>query len=93
MGWKQRAFHLDEALVPHLFDRNGNGGPAIWVDGRIVGGWVQRKDGTIRTELLADVGAEHRAEIDRAAHVLETLLGDVRFSVRFPAPMQARLLA
>jgi hypothetical protein len=92
MGWKHRAFHLDEALVPHLFDRNGNGGPAIWVDGRIVGGWVQRKDGTIRTELLADVGAEHRAEIDRAAHELETLLGDVRFSVRFPAPMQARLL-
>jgi len=95
MGWKQRAFHLDDALVPHLFDRNGNGGPAIWVDGRIVGGWVQRKDGTIRTELLADaeIGAEHRAEIDRAAHELESLLGDVRFTVRFPAPMQARLLA
>jgi hypothetical protein len=101
MGWKQRGFHLDEALVPHLFDRNGNGGPAIWVDGRIVGGWVQRKDGTIRTELLADagagigagIGAEHRAEIDRVAHELENLLGDVRFSVRFPAPMQARLLA
>lgn len=93
MGWKQRAFHLDAGLVPDLFDRNGNGGPAIWVDGRIVGGWVQRKDGTIRTELLTDVGAEHRAEIDRAAHRLEALLGDVRFSVRFPAPMQARLLA
>ncbi|MDN5857790.1 MAG: winged helix DNA-binding domain-containing protein [Pseudonocardia sp.] len=93
MGWKQRAFHLDDALVGELFDRNGNGGPAIWVDGRIVGGWAQRKDGTIRTELLADVGAEHRAEIDEAAHRLEALLGEVRFSVRFPAPMQPRLLA
>ncbi|MGI5131854.1 winged helix DNA-binding domain-containing protein [Pseudonocardia sp. CA-107938] len=93
MGWKQRGFHLDAALVPDLFDRNGNGGPAIWVDGRIVGGWVQRKDGTIRTELLTDVGAEHRAEIDRAAHTMEALLGDVRFTVRFPAPMQKRLLA
>jgi hypothetical protein len=92
MGWKQRAFHLDAGLVADMFDRNGNGGPAVWVDGRIVGGWVQRKDGTIRVELLADVGAEHRAEIDRAAHRLEAVLGDVRFSVRFPAPIQARLL-
>lgn len=93
MGWKQRAFHLDADLVGDMFDRNGNGGPAIWVDGWIAGGWVQRRDGTIRTELLRDVGAEHRAEIERAAHRLEDLLGDVRFSVRFPAPMQARLLS
>jgi hypothetical protein len=31
--------------------------------------------------------------VDEAAHVLEKLLGDVRFTVRYPAPMQARLLA
>ena len=33
---------------PHatdLFDRNGNAGPTIWVDGRIVGGWAQAGDG------------------------------------------------
>jgi Protein of unknown function (DUF1006). len=95
MGWKQRAFHLDDALVPHLFDRNGNGGPTVWVDGRIVGGWAQRKDGTIRVELLdeTNVGAEHRTAIEQAAHELETMFGDVRYSVRFPPPMQARLLA
>jgi len=29
---------------------------------------------------------------DEAAPALETLLGEVRFSVRFPAPLQAELL-
>ncbi|MCW0216549.1 MAG: winged helix DNA-binding domain-containing protein [Pseudonocardia sp.] len=92
VGWKVRDHYLDPALVPHLFDRNGNGGPAIWVDGRIAGGWVQRKDGTIATALLTDVGAEARDAVDAAAHAIETLLGEARVTVRFPAPMQAGLL-
>lgn len=92
MGWKQRAFHLDPAHVGLLFDRNGNGGPAVWVDGRMVGGWVARRDGTIALRLLEDVGAEQRAAVEQSAHELEKLLGAVRFSVRFPAPLQAELL-
>jgi hypothetical protein len=91
MGWKQRDFHLDPAHGPVLFDRNGNGGPAIWVDGRIVGGWVQRTDGTIALRVLEDIGAERHAEVAQAAHELERLLGDVRFTTRFPAPLQAEL--
>ena len=75
-----------------MFDRNGNGGPTVWVDGRIVGGWVQRRDGTIAVHLLTDVGAAQRDEIDAAAARLQELLGDVRFTVRFPAPLQAALL-
>ena len=92
MGWKQRSWYLDPEVAAAVFDRNGNGGPTIWVDGRIVGSWVQRRDGTIAVRLLTDVGAEHRGEIDRAATGLQELLGDVRFSVRFPAPVQAELL-
>ncbi|WP_219415743.1 winged helix DNA-binding domain-containing protein [Pseudonocardia nigra] len=91
MGWKQRDWYLDPAHVPTLFDRNGNGGPTVWVDGRIVGGWVQRRDGTIAVRLLEDIGAEQGADVDRLAHELEKLLGDVRFSVRFPAPLQTDL--
>lgn len=93
MGWKTRDWHLDPAIAGELFDRNGNGGPAVWVDGRIVGGWVQRPDGKIAVRLLADVGAEARDAVDAAGHDLSALLGDVRFSVRFPAPMQPALLA
>lgn len=93
MGWKQRGFHLDPEHVPLLFDRNGNGGPTAWVDGAVVGSWVQRRDGTIAMRLLTDVGAQARAELERHAHELEALLGDVRFSVRYPAPVQAELMA
>jgi Winged helix DNA-binding domain len=91
MGWKRRDFHLDPAHVSTLFDRNGNGGPTVWADGRIIGGWAQRADGTIAVRSLEDVGAERRAAIDEAAHRLEKLLGDVRFTTRFPAPLQAEL--
>ena len=92
MGWKARGFHLDPAITGEMFDRNGNGGPAVWVNGRIAGGWVQRKDGEIAVRMLADVGSEAREAVDAAAHALRGLLGDVRFTVRFPAPMQAQLL-
>ena len=75
-----------------VFDRNGNGGPTVWVDGRIVGTWVQRRDGTVAVHLVSPVDAARKAEIDDAAVRLRELLGDVRFSVRFPAPAQAALL-
>ena len=91
MGWKQRGFHLDPAHVPLLFDRNGNGGPTLWVDGRVVGGWTQSKDGEIALRILSDVGAAARDAIHQQAADLQQLLGDVRFSVRFPAPLQAEL--
>jgi hypothetical protein len=41
--------------------------------------------------VLEDVGAERVTEIEGAAHELERLLGDVRFTARFPAPLQTEL--
>ena len=92
MGWKQRGFHLDPAHVPLLFDRNGNGGPTAWVDGRIVGGWAQRRTGEIVLRIMEDVGHEAMAALAARAAQLPALLGDVRFTPRFPAPLQAELL-
>ncbi len=47
MGWKQRAFYLDAGDASRIFDRNGNGGPTAWWNGRIVGGWTQDDDGRV----------------------------------------------
>ncbi|MCB0893736.1 MAG: winged helix DNA-binding domain-containing protein, partial [Propionibacteriaceae bacterium] len=47
MGWKQRDFYLDPALAPYLFDTNGNGGTSAWLNGRVVGCWVQDDDGRV----------------------------------------------
>ena len=45
MGWRERAFYLDRAHTPYLFDSAGNGGTTVWVNGRIVGCWVQDEAG------------------------------------------------
>ena len=55
MGWKSRAFYLDPGHVPHLFDSNGNAGTTAWVDGRVVGCWVQDADGVVDVRLVEKV--------------------------------------
>ena len=81
MGWK----HRDFVLGPHrerLFDINGNAGPTVWVDGRIVGGRAQRDDGEVVFSLLQDVGVEATAVAAERADELTTMLGDVRLKAR-----------
>lgn len=81
MGWK----HRDFALGPHrseLFDVNGNGGPTVWVDGRIVGGWAHRDDGEVAFEVFDDIGREAAEQVKTRAADLTALLGDVRLKAR-----------
>jgi winged helix DNA-binding protein len=90
MGWKERGWYLGEHRE-RLFDRNGNAGPTVWADGRVVGGWAQRKTGEVAYEVLDDVGRETTHAIERAAADLETWFGGVRVTPRFPTPLQVRL--
>jgi hypothetical protein len=91
MGWKQRAWYLPGPCVD-TFDRMGNAGPTIWVDGRVVGGWVQAPDGEIRTAFRVDVPAGRRRDVARRAEDLARTIGDTRFTVRFPSTLSAQLL-
>jgi Winged helix DNA-binding domain len=91
MGWKQRSWYLPPACAD-TFDRMGNAGPTLWVDGRVVGGWVQAPDGSIRTRYLLDVPAPRRRELERRAADLADVVGGTRFTVRFPSPVSAGLL-
>jgi hypothetical protein len=90
MGWKQRDWYLG-AHGALLFDRNGNAGPTVWWDGRVVGGWTQRTDGEVVWKLLEDVGADATAAVEAEAARLETWLGDVRVSPGFLPPFQRAL--
>ena len=54
---------------------------------------MQRKDGTIADVLLQDVSAAARRSLDRQLAAVQELFGDTRHTVRFPAPVQRRLLA
>ena len=92
MGWTARDWYL----APHrpaLFDRNGNAGPTIWLDGRVVGGWGQRPDGEVVTRLLEDVGSEAAAAIEARAAALTAWMEGVRIMPRFPTPLQRELSA
>ncbi len=93
MGWKQRDWYLEETTAARVTDRNGNIGPTIWADGRAVGGWVQRPNGAIATELNHPISADHERMLADEIERLMAILGDTRFRTRFPAPNQADLLA
>jgi hypothetical protein len=90
MGWKDRAWYLGEH-GPELFDSMGNAGPSVWCDGRVVGGWAQRSDGEIVYRLLEDIGREATAAIDAAADQVGRVVGDVRYTPRFPTPVDRSL--
>jgi hypothetical protein len=91
MGWKQRDWYLPSTSA-EVFDSAGNGGPSLWVDGRVVGAWAQTKDGTIHTHYFERVAAARRREIDQRVEELKSWIGDTRFTVRFPGDIHARLL-
>jgi hypothetical protein len=92
MGWSQRDWFLGTHRE-WLFDRTGNAGPTIWWNGRVVGGWGQRKDGEIVHRVLEDVGGEAQAAISREVAALATWTGPVRLTPRFRTPLERELTA
>ncbi|AXK35212.1 winged helix DNA-binding domain-containing protein [Streptomyces armeniacus] len=91
MGWKHRDWYLDPAHRPLLFDTNGNGGPTVWWNGEIIGGWACRADGEIVWRQLADRGAEAAAAVEAEAARLQHWLGDGCFVPAFPTPLAKEL--
>jgi len=86
MAWVERDFYLG-GHAKQLFDTNGNAGPTVWVDGRVVGLWAQRPDGEVVTRLLEDVGKERSVEINAEAASLDAWLRPDRVFPRFPNPV------
>jgi hypothetical protein len=90
MGWKERGWYLGDH-ASRLFDRAGNAGPTVWVNGRIVGGWTHTADGEVAVELLDRVDARSRKKIDAERERLRAWLGDVRIRSRFRSPHERSL--
>ena len=90
MGWKERDWYFGPSM-PELFDRNGNAGPLVLVDGLAVGLWAQRSDGQVVTELLEPVDAASANDIAAAAAQLTAWFDGVRVTPRFPNERERRL--
>lgn len=91
MGWQARDWYLG----PHkatLFDSNGNAGPTIWLDGRIVGGWAVRPTGELVTRLLEDIGREMTLAVEAEAGRLTAWYGSVQTVPKFPTPLYRELV-
>lgn len=91
MGWQSRDWYLGDHKAA-LFDTNGNAGPTIWVDGRIVGGWAIRPSGAVVMKQLEDVGREVLAAIEAEAARLTEWLSGVSSVPRFPTPLYKELV-
>ena len=86
MGWFERDWYLGPYKA-QLFDTNGNAGPTIWWEGRIVGGWRQSEAGEVVPQMLEDVGSEVLRAIEHEAARLTEWFGGTRVLPRFPSPL------
>jgi hypothetical protein len=91
MGWKERGWYLPAAAA-EAFDSAGNGGPTLWVDGRIVGVWAQTRAGEILTHYFERVAADRRDQVAERIDEVRRWVGDSRFTIRFPADIHRSLV-
>lgn len=85
MGWKGRDFFLG----PHrdqLFDNTGNVGTTAWVDGKVVGCWVQDDAGVVQVRLLEAVPAGRRRALEAEAARLTHWLDGLRVPTVYKSP-------
>jgi hypothetical protein len=91
MGWRHRDWYAAPDLRRPLFDGYGNIGPTVWWNGRVIGGWAQRRDGSIGYRLLTDAGRLARAAVDGEAERLAGWLGGSRVTPSFRTPLEREL--
>ncbi|HTM86198.1 MAG TPA: winged helix DNA-binding domain-containing protein [Mycobacterium sp.] len=84
MGWYHRDWYLGEHRG-QLFDNNGNAGPTVWWNGRVVGGWYQDAAAEVQLQLLEDPGRQARDTLAQRARDLTDWLDGVRIRPRFPS--------
>jgi hypothetical protein len=90
MGWRERAFYLDQAHTPYLFDSAGNGGTTVWVNGRIVGCWVQDADQRVRLILMEQISRDKRRQLHAEAARLDEFLRGEHITNVFASPQMKR---
>ena len=87
MGWRQREFYLDPADVPFLVDGNGNIGTTAWWCGRVVGAWVQDREGAVEVVLRHRLDADAVEALQSEAARLTRWLDGVVVASVYSSPL------
>jgi hypothetical protein len=90
MGWNEREWYLGTHKTA-LFDRNGNIGPSIWHNGRVIGGWGQSRERKVVYRILEPVSSQVSKDVAREAAAVEEWIGDTKVTPRFRTPLEAEL--
>lgn len=90
MGWRDRGFYLNAKHTPYLFDSAGNAGTTVWVNGRIVGCWVQDDNERVRPILMEEVSQDGRRLLDVEAARLDRFLRGQHITNVFASPQMKR---
>ena len=91
MGYLDRDRFLAPGHRTNIFDRAGNAVPTVWANGRIVGAWGQRKDGSVVYGLFEPVDREEAALLADEARRLEVFLGGEYLPPRYRTPFTRAL--
>ncbi|MCP4540227.1 MAG: winged helix DNA-binding domain-containing protein [Chloroflexi bacterium] len=83
MGYRNRLRFLTPEHRSKVFDRAGNAAPTVWVNGRVVGAWGQRKDGSVIHGLFESVTDQEQALLVDEVRRLENFLGNEHLPPRF----------
>ncbi len=86
MGWQDRSFFLGDRMADY-FDSTGNAGTTAWVDGRVVGCWVQDPHGTVRVHLVEPVSRAARSALDAEATRITDWCAGERVSPIWVSPL------
>jgi hypothetical protein len=92
MGYRDRRRFLASEHRGKVFDRAGNAMSTVWVNGRVVGAWRQRKDGSVAHGLFEQVSDEESALLVSEVRRLEEFLDGESLSPRTHTPFTRALL-
>ena len=74
-----------------MFDRAGNAMPTVWVNGRVVGAWGQRQDGSVVYGLFESVSKKEQSLLTSEARRLESFLDGEYLAPRTQTPFTRAL--
>lgn len=91
MGYQDRRRFLGDEHRSKAFDRAGNAMPTVWANGRVVGAWTQRKDGTVVCGLFEEVDSSAKVALEERRVSLEEFFRGEYVPQRTQSPFTRRL--